>query len=300
MTTFETAQQFYLMKIGVFPVRPREKKPAVAHWQPYQTRLPTPSDILSWWGADSDNNLGVVGGWQGLTVIDFDDQQVYRKWRRWASGQGGAARRVATFGYQVGTSRGVHVYVRLATAERNRHMPGIDIKSRGGYVLGEGSVHPDGPRYTNLTPGMVILRADALSDLLPVGVLTVAQDLPPNVANAPLFSVRRPAGTSDDPWEVASQIQPAPGAGVVEAIKRRLVLTDLVADSEPTSRDGRWRIARCPLHDDQHPSLWLDLASGLCGCYAGCTPKPLDVIGLYARITGLTNHEAILALAKLL
>jgi hypothetical protein len=39
--------------------------------------------------------------------------------------------------------------------------------------------------------------------------------------------------------------------------------------------------------------MWVDTGRQICGCYAGCTPKPLDVIDLYARMQGITTKEAI-------
>ena len=44
--------------------------------------------------------------------------------------------------------------------------------------------------------------------------------------------------------------------------------------------------------------MWVDTARGICGCYAGCTPKPFDVIDLYARLHGLDNRDAIKQLAR--
>ena len=62
----------------------------------------------------------------------------------------------------------------------------------------------------------------------------------------------------------------------------------------------RWLRCPCPLHDDAEPSFWIDTRDQVCGCFAGCTSKPLDVINLYARLCGLNNREAIFQLARLL
>ena len=47
-----------------------------------------------------------------------------------------------------------------------------------------------------------------------------------------------------------------------------------------------------------NPSFWIDTTRQLCGCHAGCTPKPLDVIDLFARICSLGNDEAIRVLSR--
>jgi DNA primase len=78
----------------------------------------------------------------------------------------------------------------------------------------------------------------------------------------------------------------------IPEIKRRVSLLDLLPDARSTSGDARWWMARCPLHDDQHESLWIDNKNGLCGCLAGCTSKPLDVINLYQRLHGCDTAVA--------
>lgn len=296
MNTLETAMKFYGLGVSVFPVVYGEKRPAVPHWTPYQRALPTPDELLRWFNRPA--NIGIVGGSRNLVIIDFDTQAGYLQWQRWATIQGGRTRQVAQFGYQVQTKRGVHVYVTLPHTERCRTLPGterIDIKASGGYVLGEGSVHPDGPTYTSLKPGMAILHVPALSSVLPGALLQQLPDLPdfvrpPVPVPPPLLSV--------DPWDAAtSPRQPDPSTGLIARIKRRFSVRDFFPQATVSGGAGRWMTTRCPFHDDAKPSFWLDTERGLCGCFTGCTPKPLDVIDLYAWLYGLTNREAILALA---
>lgn len=297
LTCFETAQRFYLMDNATIPVRPRDKRPALSSWSEYQTQLPTPDDLTKWF-VSGHNNVGVVTGWHGLTVLDFDSQDMYRRWRRWAYASGSKTRMIAQAAYQVATSRGVHVYIHLHDAERNRHMMSIDIKGIGGYVLGEGSTHPTGAIYERVSPGMVIPSINALSEVLPATLLVAEPDLPPT-ATVPVQFTKKLASLSDDPWEVIVNPVQAPGQSVIDRIRSRLSLTDFFTTTQETSRDGRWRVAVCPFHDDKKPSFWLDTERGIGGCFSGCTRKPYDVIDLYARLYGLTNHEAIRILARL-
>jgi hypothetical protein len=53
----------------------------------------------------------------------------------------------------VKTAKGFHFYV-LPTGMGNRAgiLPGVDFRSRGGYVLAVPSIHPDGSRYRWLNP----------------------------------------------------------------------------------------------------------------------------------------------------
>src|SRR6202011_4344994 len=68
----------------------------------------------------------------------------------------------------VRTARGVHVYFRGARPTTGLFVDGAkvgDIKSTGGYVLAEGSVHPDGPVYTVIDDSKII-PLPAISSLL--------------------------------------------------------------------------------------------------------------------------------------
>jgi len=293
MTAAQTAYQFGALGVAAIPVRPRDKKPALNAWRDYQKRLPTPAQLLSWFDGKNEQNVGVITGWQGLTVLDFDEIATYRKWLWWAQRQGRltTAAHVAAAAYRVSTSRGVHVYIWLAEPERNRHLPGIDIKGRGGYVLGEGSIHPTGALYKALTPHMVIPHVGVLADVLPPALL-MQQDQPDSVA--PLPQPTKPAG---DPWLTAANAAVV-SSDLVARIKSTLRIQDLFANTEQTSGDGRWLRACCPLHDDRHPSFWIDTQLQIGGCFAGCTRKPLDVIDLFGRMYGLSNRDAIYELGR--
>ena len=64
-----------------------------------------------------------------------------------------------------------------------------------------------------------------------------------------------------------------------------------------SSTDGRWFKALCPFHDDHHESFWIDVQRQICGCQV-CGFKPLDAINLYSKMHGISNSEAIVALAR--
>lgn len=285
---------FYALGVATIPVHYREKTPLLSSWRPYQTQMPSPASILSWFSQPA--NIGVVTGWHGLLVLDFDDINIYARWLQWAKHQGAFSivATIACNAYRVSTARGVHVYVWSDTPERNRKLPGIDVKARNGYVLGEGSVHPSGALYTALKPGMIIPRIATLNDILPTTILLQTEQKP-HVQTLPLPPI---LSDQNDPWALAEQ----PGANttyLVETIRRQLRITDLLPHTERTSTDGRWLRCQCPLHDDDSPSFWIDTQQQICGCFAGCTDKPLDVINLYARLYGLSNREAIFALQRI-
>src|SRR5690242_12448356 len=111
-TQMDIASEYLAAGVGVFPVVYRDKRPEVSTWKPYQTQLATASQVVNWFFGGF-HNVGVVCGWQGLAVIDFDECKEYGRWLRWAGRQGGQAGYAARRAYRVSTSRGMHVYVRL-------------------------------------------------------------------------------------------------------------------------------------------------------------------------------------------
>jgi hypothetical protein len=295
-TQLDIASQFLGFGISVFPVIYRDKRPEVSVWKHFQKQLPTVEQVRNWFFGGF-HNVAVVTGWQGLIVIDFDDADEYEIWLRWCARRGGVAARIAKRAYRVQSSRGMHVYLRLPEALKTikvRNADGsarVDVKGQGGYVLGATSVHPSGAVYTALRQELVFPMVRALSDVLPADLLTQTE-LPANM-QAP----RPRAPLSGDPWESADQAQTVP-ANAVERIKTALRMESFFAQYHPTGVE--YFMTQCPFHDDEHPSFWFDAGRQICGCFSGCTPKALDVIGLYARLHGLSNTEAIRLLARTL
>jgi len=292
MDPLTTATTFYGLGVATIPVALREKTPLLSSWKRYQTELPQPATLLAWFAKET--NIGVVTGWRNLTVIDFDALDMtdtYGRWLSWAARQGrfSVAYQTMRNAYRVRTGRGIHVYVWLQNQERNRKLPGLDIKARNGYVLGEGSIHPSGALYRVLTPGMIIPTIATLSDVLPPELLLTTEQ-PAHVK--PLPQVAEPA----DIWDLAEN--PRVTSNLVDQIRKTLRIEDLVGDLQRTGT--HWYLTRCPLHDDDSPSFWVDTQAQICGCFSGCTTKPLDVINLYARLYGLNNREAIFYLARML
>ena len=127
---------------SIFPLKPRSKEP-VGPWKRFQTEHATPEEIAQW--ATSDCNVGVVtGAISGLVVLDLDSAEAIADAE--ALGFDGAL--------TVKTSRGLHVYLAHPGGEvRNlaKFRPGMDLRGDGGYVVGPGSVHPDGSTYSALS-----------------------------------------------------------------------------------------------------------------------------------------------------
>jgi hypothetical protein len=125
--------------LRVFPGKPRSKKPAVS-WEKYQHEAPTNEQLAGWDG--SDFNLCIVtGAPSDIIVLDVDSLE--------AQELVNALDLPSTPTVQ--TARGRHYYFRRPAFEvRNGVRIGgvkLDIRGDGGYVIGAGSIHPDGSTY---------------------------------------------------------------------------------------------------------------------------------------------------------
>lgn len=295
---FSTAMMWKTQGIATIPIRFRDKRPDSrllpdGDWLEFQTRLPTDTELATWF-AGNLHNIGLVVGWRNLVVIDFDNLEVYARWLLWAARRGGITQHVSERSYQVKTARGMHVYVYLPQPEQTRKLPGVDIKAQRGYVLIPPSVHPSGVSYLAINPGSPIIMVEALSDVLPADMLSKDTEYLPGISPG----LARQVVTVADPWASAEQALD-PSREMVTQVRERHSILDFLNDVECTSQDKRWYRTRCPFHDDKQPSFWIDTKRGICGCYGACTPKPLDVINLVARLRGITNREAILWLSRL-
>lgn len=270
----------------VIPIHFRDKKPEIK-WEVYKNQMPA-MDELSLWFAGALHNIAMVTGVNGIAVVDFDRMQSYIYWKLWCQKKGGIARQVAGISYRVQTNRGMHVYIRLPFPEQNRKLDGIDIKAQGGYVLIPPSVHPSGKVYEAINPGAPIMRVSALSDILPMGLLSAHTELP-DFVRIPM--TKNLVAVETDPWKVLDKDDRV-GVDMVTKIREHYRIEDFFPDAVETG-GSRWRMTRCPFHDDFAPSFWLDVQRQICGCFSGCTTKPLDVINLYGRLYGLSNHDAI-------
>ncbi len=289
--TLQAARLWVNNGFSIIPIAWRSKRPAfdalklsgatdaegTPEWETFKERQPTDRELWLWFGGPR-RNLGVVTGWHGLVVLDFDQVDAYSAWLSWAAAEGGQAASIGARTYRVFSARGVHVYLLVDENVESYKVPGIDIKGAFGYVVAPPSCHPSGYIYRG--EGTTIARCERLADVFPFARLDVAA------------CIRAPLVATEDPWEAASHAVDCGGDGAVLSAKARLAVSDLVPFVH-RDRGGAW--ALCPLHRDTKPSLrvypddhWFCFGCGAHG----------DVIDLYARMHRLTNREAIATLAR--
>jgi len=130
-------------KFSVIPLIPGDKKPSIK-WEPFQTRLPEKSALVSWFGNNPKANIGIVTGKvSNLFVIDLD---------KYAEGYSDDIANQyipeSVITPTVETARGgQHLYFNDPGGDftiRARALPGIDFRGNNGYVVAPPSINGTG------------------------------------------------------------------------------------------------------------------------------------------------------------
>lgn len=149
-TMKEWALKYADLGLAVFPLRPRDKRPATENGCKAATI--NKQQISDWWDRYPDCNIGIATGSKsgGLLVIDLDEDEekdkhgyeVLKEWQR--------EHEELPETWQSITGRGgYHFFFRDSAENRNRTglYDGIDIRGEGGYIVAPPSLHPNGRRY---------------------------------------------------------------------------------------------------------------------------------------------------------
>ena len=126
---------------SIFPLKPGSKEPAMP-WKRFQTERATPEEIARW--AMTDCNVAIVTGTiSDLVVLDCDTEDAIAE----------AEKLGISDALTVRTSKGRHFYYCHPggnVPNRASFRSGMDLRGDGGFVVGPGSVHPDGSVYSEL------------------------------------------------------------------------------------------------------------------------------------------------------
>jgi hypothetical protein len=141
----------------VFALTPKDKHPLPGSQGFKDSKSPSDSDVLLPWNEDPNRNIGINLGASYLCVLDFDKPESIPAWLN----------ELKTF--KVRTSKGIHIYFRGARKTTKLYIDGNvvgDVKSTGGYVLAEGSVHPSGAVYAVIDDSPIAALPERVSGLL--------------------------------------------------------------------------------------------------------------------------------------
>jgi len=295
-TKLNYAKKLLEMGISIIPLHHRSKRPTLASWDPFKTRLASNTEYRSWFASDWCN-YGVIAGWGNLVVIDFDDMEIFNLWSLWIQTQGIDTQYVCDKSFKVHTARGMHVYVTAWERVENQKRKNIDIQAQGKYVVGPGCVHPSGHVYEPIGE-MIFPVVFDLNEILPLELFPLIANSDGSWQGAPMEIQPNNTECSYDPFATASM---SSDVDLITKIKNAIRIESLFPDARRTSTDGRWYAAWCPFHNDQRPggtmSFWIDIRQQICGC-AVCNFKPFDVINLYARQHHISESAAVSELAK--
>src|SRR5215207_4646014 len=162
--------------------------------------------------APSATGYGIAtGSASGIVVVDVDGPEARAE----------AERRGLQSGYVVRTGRdegdGFHVYLRIpdGVVLRSRALaPGLELKAEGAYVVGPGSAHPSGRRYTAVkdgepsnAPDWILqprtdsgtARENIARARSPVAVDTAGAPIPDGERNRTLTRIARRSGIASSP-----------------------------------------------------------------------------------------------------
>lgn len=149
-TLKEWALYYSDMGLAVFPLLPRDKRPATENGCKAATT--DKHKISDWWDKHPDSNIGIATGSisGGLVVIDLDVDENkgingYEVFKEWQQENGELPE-----SWQSITGRGgYHLFYRDSAVNHNRVglYDGIDIRGEGGYIVAPPSIHPNGRRY---------------------------------------------------------------------------------------------------------------------------------------------------------
>jgi hypothetical protein len=165
----DAALRYAALGLSIIPTAPNSKK-AAGKWKRYQKQPADEQQIRKWFGDGHDYGIAVVLGKASgdLACRDFDETEAYSLW---ALDHPDLDAKLPT----VATSRGWHVYFRVADADlRFVDLPDGEYRGDSGhYCLLPPTRHPDGPIYKWRVPlpdGEIPFVADVrAAGLLPPG-----------------------------------------------------------------------------------------------------------------------------------
>ncbi len=135
------AQQYAAMGLPVFPLKPKDKRPATRNG--YKDATVDRQQIAQWWAKNPEYNIGLATG-GGFFVVDVDEPNKFQRLlqeRDW----------VLPKGPRVKTCKGWHCYLSIPNGAAIKNRAGIagcfDIRGQGGYVVAPPSLHPEGNLY---------------------------------------------------------------------------------------------------------------------------------------------------------
>ena len=291
----ETAERWLKHGFSVAPAQPKSKV-TLMRWRLLENKQPTKADLYNWFSLGVANMALVcgTGSFKRLLVLDFDDPLHAENFEKRA---GSLAKTLIET-----TGRGFHFFY-LVDNPTTKVFTECEALGLGHLCLTSPSIHPTGSTYQFVTSAAdPTPRVDNQESILVVQTETLftllsekpnprdrKSFLPPSIAKAvkPNREAKKAGNTFQDTVSRVKEI-----VSIVSLAKQ---LTELT----PSGR-GRYWLGKCPFHQDEHPSFWVDDELGLWGCFvSNCQGhRGGDVINLIALVQNISNGDAVRVLAK--
>lgn len=267
MEVLTAALRYIARGVAAIPIhRDERKNPYLSAYTEFYMRLPDWQQWRKWANRWPLCNVGLITGYWSLCALDFDTEESYLVWCD------GPGRGLKGQTWTTRTSRGYHVWFDVqGDPGESRSYTYQDhevlLRAKGGYCIVPPSVHHSGARYRTV------------------------HKVEPWVTDDIEFYLRG--------WEPkkAKTGHFGPVHSLARAGSARLEqLIPIPEGSKPNGR-GAYKV-RCPFHDDQEPSAWLNVQQQRFGCNA-CWPNLYwDTANVLAMLKGVSNSEAYKELAS--
>lgn len=139
---FSAALDYTIAGLHAIPLEPRGKRPLVS-WKEYQERQPTVAELIGWWTAEPEANVGLVMG-RGMFALDIDGPE--------------GVLALAHAGIDLSlsapcsrTAHGFHIFYAGTAPDKVGLLPKVDVRGTG-YVVAPPSTHESGHVYSWARP----------------------------------------------------------------------------------------------------------------------------------------------------
>lgn len=141
------ALKYHDMGLSVFPVNPRDKKPAISSWLKYQTERATKEEIEEWYGKNRHQGIAIVtGAISNIFVVDLDK---YKPGYDDAVADKYFPDSLITPVVET-MNKGQHLYFKNPPGNLTINagvFPGLDFRGNGGYVVAPPTKNGIGSSY---------------------------------------------------------------------------------------------------------------------------------------------------------
>lgn len=155
----DKALQLAARGMFVFPLGRRGKKPLISKadgGNGFHDATRDTAQIELWWTNNPSANIGIATGTSGLVVVDVDGPEGQVLLKQVSGGD-----IPWTYAVKTGREGGFHLYYLgtdvPSTQDRGDH---LDIRGTTGYVLSEGSIHPNGTEYEAVADRPMVHRPE--------------------------------------------------------------------------------------------------------------------------------------------